>query len=355
MTWNRPGFHLDSTWTPDSPGTDLESTWNLPGIHGRYLEPTWSPREWGGECKVLLVGHKLINNYLLRLQKTIRRNSPQFLHSPEPKIPHRTSLSIGTDNTLKKVTSTPIENHPTSHVLLLSFNGEIYLYEREILYRPDAKVFTERGTGLVLTDDIWNIPKNQTKEDLLLHIPFDKKERLAHLIDQRNQQLSAERSKTQSPRNAPNPQNHIQDPPLKNQLLQDLVKSKDRDPGKLNHPRNHKHHGDNNLLNQEKRPLYHKEHPLHQEIHLTIHLQWQPPQITLPNSPSLHQKPSLERKPEHVPGSPNARHTSCNPVFVQESLMNQQKFSFALSKCPERQTSGNTLNWKSTPKKEGHG
>ncbi|KIL54647.1 hypothetical protein M378DRAFT_18694 [Amanita muscaria Koide BX008] len=87
----------------------------------------------------------------------------------------------------------------------VKFNGEIYLYEREILYRPDAKVFTERGTGLVLTDDIWNIPKNVTKEDLLLHVPFDKKERLAHLIDQRNQQLSAERSKTQSPRNAPAP------------------------------------------------------------------------------------------------------------------------------------------------------
>ncbi|KIL55905.1 hypothetical protein M378DRAFT_17521, partial [Amanita muscaria Koide BX008] len=87
----------------------------------------------------------------------------------------------------------------------VKFNGEIYLYEREILYRPDAKVFTERGTGLVLTDNIWNIPKNVTKEDLLLHVPFDKKERLAHLIDQRNQQLSAERSKTQSPRNASAP------------------------------------------------------------------------------------------------------------------------------------------------------
>ncbi|KIL57924.1 hypothetical protein M378DRAFT_15919, partial [Amanita muscaria Koide BX008] len=201
----------------------------------------------------------------------------------------------------------------------VKFNREIYLCEREILYRPDAKVFTERGTGLVLTDNIWNIPKNVTKEDLLLHVPFDKKERLAHLIDQRNQQLSAERSKTQSPRNAPalsDPQNRIQDPHLKNQLLQDLVKSKDRDPEKPNHPRNHEHHQDNNLPNQEEKPLYHEEHPLHQEIHQTIHSQWQPPQITLLNSPSPHQRPSLEKKPEHIPGSPNAKHISCNPVFV---------------------------------------
>ncbi|KIL56223.1 hypothetical protein M378DRAFT_17262 [Amanita muscaria Koide BX008] len=65
-------------------------------------------------------------------------------------------------------------------------------------------IYTEKGTEIPLTNDAWNFPRNVTKEDFLLHIPFDKKDKLAQAFE-REQQLSAERSKTQSPRNAPAP------------------------------------------------------------------------------------------------------------------------------------------------------
>ncbi|KIL56843.1 hypothetical protein M378DRAFT_16709, partial [Amanita muscaria Koide BX008] len=93
----------------------------------------------------------------------------------------------------------PLEFPPAS----IKFDGLYYLYEREIIYRPDAKAFTEKGTPL--TDEAWKFPRNVTKEDLLLHVPTEHKERLANLIDQRNQRLSAERSKTSSPKTAPAP------------------------------------------------------------------------------------------------------------------------------------------------------
>ncbi|KIL53975.1 hypothetical protein M378DRAFT_19332, partial [Amanita muscaria Koide BX008] len=86
----------------------------------------------------------------------------------------------------------------------VKFDGLTYLYKREIIYRPDAKVYTEKGTGIPLTDDAWNFPRNVNKEDFLLHVPFDKKDKLAQAFE-REQQLSAERSKTSSPRNAPAP------------------------------------------------------------------------------------------------------------------------------------------------------